>query len=100
MVSYDYVQDNFRKWYTKETRVIKNKKDILSWGDAMNFKHPDGSGIKEKDIKAEIYHYGWVRPPQVMIQKRADFDKLYHNDEESEKKCRSVSTIMMTLATL
>ncbi len=83
--SYDYVQDNFRKWYTKETRIIKNKKDILSWGDAMNFKHPDGSGIKEKDIKAEIYHYGWVRPPQVMIQKRADFDKLYHNDEESEK---------------
>lgn len=80
--SYDYYQDNYRNWYIKETRVIKLNKGIISWGDAMNFKHKDGSAINSIDIDAEIYHYGWVRPPDTMTQKRIDFHKLYYTDEE------------------
>ena len=80
--SYDYVQDNYRNWYIKETRVIKLNKGIVSWGDAMNFKHRDGSAISSVDIEAEIYHYGWVRPPDTMMLKRIDFHKLYYTDEE------------------
>jgi hypothetical protein len=80
--SYDYVQDNYRNWYFKESRVIKLNKDIVSWGDATNFKHKDGSSINSVDIDAEIYHYGWVRPPDTMMMKRKDFHKLYHTDEE------------------
>lgn len=80
--SYDYVQDNYRNWYIKETRIIKLKDDIISWGDAMNFKHSDGSSINSVDINAEIYHYGWVKPPDTMMLKRTDFHKLYHSDEE------------------
>jgi len=80
--SYDYFQDNYRNWYIKETRVIKLNRDIVSWGDAMNFKHKDGSSIKSVDIDAEIYHYGWVKPPDTMMQKRIDFHKLYYADEE------------------
>ncbi|GIK59655.1 MAG: glycosyltransferase family 2 protein [Ignavibacteriota bacterium] len=80
--SYDYVQDNYRNWYFKESRVIKLNKDIVSWGDATNFKHKVGSSINSVDIDAEIYHYGWVRPPDTMMMKRKDFHKLYHTDEE------------------
>jgi len=80
--SYDYVQDNYRNWYIKETRVIKLNRGIVSWGDAMNFKHKDGSAITSVDINAEIYHYGWVKPPDTMNLKRFDFHKLYYTDKE------------------
>jgi hypothetical protein len=80
--SYDYYQDNYRNWYIKEIRVIKLNRGIVSWGDAMNFKHKNGSSLKPTDIDAEIYHYGWVRPPDTMMQKRLDFHKLYYTDEE------------------
>jgi hypothetical protein len=29
---------------------------------------------------AIIFHYGWVRPPQVMKEKTVAMDKLYHQD--------------------
>ena len=84
--SYDYYQDNRRKWYTKEVRIVKNRENIVSWGDAMDFKHPDGTNINEVDIDAEIYHYGWVRPPETMIKKRVDFDRLYNKSDEEVQK--------------
>jgi hypothetical protein len=89
--SYDYFQDNYRNWYFREVRTIKNSENIVSWGDAMNFKHKDGSSINYKDIDAEIYHYGWVRPPDTMLLKRIDFHKLYHSDKEVEQLASSIS---------
>lgn len=83
--SFDYFQDNYRNWYIREIRVIKNKPEIKSVGDAMDFRYPDGSKLNKADIKAEIFHYGWVRPPQVMMQKRTDFERLYHEDGDYEK---------------
>ena len=82
--SYDYVQHNYRNWYIKEVRVIRNSDNIVSWGDAMNFKHPDGTKINSNLINAEIYHYGWVRPPDTLITKRKDFEKLYTEGETAE----------------
>jgi len=82
--SYDYYQDNFRKWYVKECRVIKRHPAITSWGDGMDFRHADGSKLSVKRISAEIYHYGWVRPPTTMQVKDRDFKTLYHSDEEIE----------------
>lgn len=82
--TYDYYQDNYRNWYLREVRIIKNHDDIISWGDAMDFKHPDGSKIKPKDMNAEIYHYGWVKPPAKLIKKRTDFEKLYNTPEIAE----------------
>ncbi|MEP7145654.1 MAG: glycosyltransferase family 2 protein, partial [bacterium] len=82
--TYDYYQDNYRNWYLREVRIIKNHDDIISWGDAMDFKHPDGSKIKSKDMNAEIYHYGWVKPPAKLIKKRTDFEKLYNTPEIAE----------------
>ncbi len=83
--SYDFYQDNYRNWYIKESRVIKRNDDIVSWGDAIDFRHRDGTKISSTDIDAEIYHYGWVRPPEKLIRKRADFEKLYNKGEAAEK---------------
>lgn len=82
--SYDYVQDNYRKWYIKESRIIRKDNDIVSWGDALDFRHRNGSKIKAADIDAEIFHYGWVRPPETLIRKRADFEYLYNKGETAE----------------
>jgi hypothetical protein len=80
--SFDYVQDNNRKWYTKECRVIKRHPNIVSWGDGMDFRHRDGSKLSFRRIQAEIYHYGWVRPPGTMVTKQEAFRKLYFSDGE------------------
>ena len=48
--------------------------------------------LRVKPIDAEIYHYGWVRPPSTMIEKRIAFNTLYHNDEELKRKGESFET--------
>ena len=83
--SYDFFQDNFRNWYVKECRVIRRHPDIVSWGDGMDFRHRDNSVLRVKRIDAEIYHYGWVRPPHVMYAKNIGFHRLYYNDDEVER---------------
>lgn len=80
--SYDYVQDNYRLWYPRAVRAIRNRRSIRSWGDAMGFKHSNGGPIRTKRIGAEIYHYGWVRSPRIMKVKKENFETLYHSDEE------------------
>ena len=80
--SYEYIQDNFRLWYPREIRVIRNGRSIRSWGDAMSFRHADGTPIHTQRIDAHIYHYGWVRPPKLMKVKKESFETLYHSDEE------------------
>jgi glycosyltransferase involved in cell wall biosynthesis len=82
--SYDYYQDNYRIWYIAETRIIRRSDNIVSSGDAMNFKHRDGTFLNVVPINAEIYHYGWVKPPDRMSLKRIDFNKLYFTDKEIE----------------
>lgn len=89
--SYDYVQDNYRKWYIKESRIIRKDNDIVSWGDALDFRHRNGSKIKAADIDAEIFHYGWVRPPETLIRKRADFEYLYNKGETAEENIAGFS---------
>ncbi|MBK8982750.1 MAG: glycosyltransferase family 2 protein [Ignavibacteria bacterium] len=88
--SYDYVQDNYRIWYIRESRIIRKNENIISWGDAMDFRHTDGSKINSKDINAEIYHYGWVTPPDKLLKKRSDFEKLYNKDEITKKNITGV----------
>ena len=88
--SYDYFQDNYRRWYVREVRVVKNRRGIVSWGDAMDFKHTDGSPVRARNVRAEIYHYGWVRPPDVLKMKRIDFHKLYYGDAEVERYSATV----------
>jgi hypothetical protein len=89
--SYDYIQDNYRKWYVKEVRVIKKNPDIVSMGDAMNFAHSNYQNLKVKDIDAEIYHYGWVRPPENLLNKRINFEKLYHGEEKVNEIINKIS---------
>jgi hypothetical protein len=76
-------------WYPREIRIIRNLPDIHSWRDAQSFRRiPDFNGVDYKQkqgtfklsvaaVDAFIYHYGWVRPPQLMQRKRKAFSTHY-----------------------
>ncbi len=71
-------------WYPREIRIIKNLPEIHSWRDAQSFRfysqfEPSTTFYQSKEvarklkvvhIRAEIYHYGWVRPPYTMSTKQ------------------------------
>lgn len=73
-------------WYAQEIRIIKNDPEIHSWESAQSFRRiPNFDGInyrqqertyklKVASVDAHIYHYGWVRPPELMQKKRKAID--------------------------
>jgi len=81
--SYDFIGDS-RRWYRKEVRVIRNNKSISSYKDAQGFRI-DGRKLNVKPIDACIYHYGWVKPPEMQQAKQQYFHSLWHNEKVVEK---------------
>jgi len=82
-------------WYPKEIRIIRNNPEIYSWRDAQSFRRiPDFDGVnyfqKENTYKlnvaqvdAFVYHYGWVRPPEMMQKKRVSFETHKQGEEKA-----------------
>lgn len=66
--TYDYVGDS-RRWYHKEVRIIRNDRSIRSFKDAQGFRK-QGKKLRVKPVRAAIYHYGWVKSPEQMLQKQ------------------------------
>lgn len=83
-------------WYPREIRIVRNDPDIHSWRDAQSFRRiPDfnGENYRQKDgtfklkvaaVNAFVYHYGWVRPPRYMHQKRKIFSVSYRGEAATE----------------
>jgi hypothetical protein len=81
-------------WYPREIRIIKNLPEIHSWRDAQSFRfynyfesstkfYQTKHGTRKLNvalIPAEIYHYGWVRPPQTMSDKHNRMSKTFRNN--------------------
>lgn len=69
---------NSHGWYKKEIRIIRNVPEIHSWQSAQSFRRiPRFDGLNYRVNKgtyklkialvdAQVYHYGWVRPPELM----------------------------------
>lgn len=66
--SYDYVGSS-AQWYRHEIRVIKNNRGIYSYKDAQGFRKGDNKKLNVKSIDARVFHYGWVKPPEIMLAK-------------------------------
>ena len=76
-------------WYPKEIRIVRNKQEIHSWESAqsfrripdfdyVNYRQQEGTyKLKVAQVDAEVYHYGWVRPPQYMQNKRKALDTIH-----------------------
>jgi len=70
---------NSYHWYQREVRIIRNFRGISSWSSAQGFRL-NGRKLRVKDTGAYIYHYGWVRPPEVMAAKKRYHDSLHHGN--------------------
>lgn len=77
--SYDYVGAS-RRWYRNEIRIVRPGIGVRSWGDAQGFRI-SGRKLRVRPVKASVYHYGWVRPPQVQQVRQRAFHRLWHSDE-------------------
>jgi hypothetical protein len=76
--SYNYIGKS-RRWYRREIRIIRPEIGVRSWGDAQGFRI-EGRKLQVKLIDASIYHYGWVKPPNIQRHKQKSFNKLWHDD--------------------
>jgi hypothetical protein len=82
-------------WYPYEIRIIRNLPEIHSYQSAQSFRRFDyydnprqekgTHKLKVAKIDAEIYHYGWVRPPYLMQNKRKALDSVHWGKNRAEE---------------
>jgi hypothetical protein len=84
-------------WYKKEIRIIRNHPHIYSFISAQSFRRiPNFDGVSYRDktgtfplnvieIDAYIYHYGWVRPPELMQKKNKSLDTIHHGKQKIDE---------------
>jgi hypothetical protein len=63
-------------WYPEEIRIIRNGAGIESWRSAQSFRR-GGRKLRVCRVDAEVYHYGWVRPPRLMQGKNREFSATH-----------------------
>ena len=66
-------------WYQNEIRIIRNRIGVSSYSSAGGFRISERK-LRAKHTDAYIYHYGWVRPPEIMAKKKRYHDTLHHGD--------------------
>ena len=75
--SYDYVGIS-PQWYRNEIRVIRNDKSFYSFKDAQGFRKGENKKLNVKQVEAFVYHYGWVKEPELMTKKVKNAISFYN----------------------
>jgi glycosyltransferase involved in cell wall biosynthesis len=70
--------------YPREIRIIRNNAGVRSWRSAQSFRR-DGAKIAVAGVDADIYHYGWVRPPDLMVRKNREMTRTHHGKDAAER---------------
>lgn len=83
-------------WYAREIRIVRNDPAIRSWHSAQSFRyyeryeHPWQESHTRKlrvaRVDAEIFHYGWVRPPHLMQRKNKALNVLHAGRQSAEAR--------------
>lgn len=97
----DYDHYHFsHSWYKHEIRIVRNDPEIHSWESAQSFRRiPNFGGLnyrqqkntyklKVVDSGAEIYHYGWVRPPKLMRAKNKALMTNHMGAKEANERAK------------
>ena len=59
----------------------------------QGFRKNNNSKLSVKPINANVYHYGWVRPPHLMQNKKKVHDGLHRGIVQAEKEYKSKDNI-------
>jgi len=94
----DYDHYHFsHRWYKNEIRIVRNDPEIHSFESAQSFRRiPDFDGVsyrkwestsmlKVAPVDAYIFHYGWVRPPELMKNKMKALDTIHKGSSMAEE---------------
>ena len=92
---YDHINTG-RKSERFEIRAFRNKGLIRSYRDSQGFRKytsqeayengEKGEKLRVMKVDVPVYHYPFVRPPEVMKNKIATFMSFYHDDKEMAEK--------------
>jgi glycosyltransferase involved in cell wall biosynthesis len=74
-----------RNWYRREIRIIRNHIGVQSYRDAQGFRL-NGNKIQVKHTDAQIFHYGWAKPADLMTAKQNNLDRFWHSDDKIKQK--------------
>lgn len=93
---------NGHGWYPNEIRIVRNLSEIHSWQSAQSFRkfeyydnprQEDGhSKLKVAKVDAEVFHYGWVRPPHLMQNKKRALDSVHWGLNRAEDYYKKAPT--------
>lgn len=90
--TYDYVGDS-RSWYNYEIRMIRNDEAISSYKDAQGFRK-GSQKLRVALTDVFVYHYGWVKNPKLMMDKRKETVQYYNgNNTESVEQFRASADV-------
>jgi len=90
-------------WYKNEIRIVKNNPDIHSWESAQSFRRipnfdyvnyrqqKNTFKLNVKEIDAYIYHYGWVRPPKYMRNKKKALDIIHKGNKKVDSLYENIA---------
>lgn len=82
--SYDWVGQG-RQWYRREIRAFRNTGSVFSWGDAQGFRKRGANGgdelLRARQTESRVFHYGWVKPPDIQQRKQRAAQRFWHDDE-------------------
>jgi hypothetical protein len=73
-----------RQWYRNEVRVVRKSTGIRSFNDAQGFRI-DGEKPVVASSGGRIFHYGWVKPPQMMGQKSKLLNRWWHGNKRDNE---------------
>jgi glycosyltransferase involved in cell wall biosynthesis len=85
-------------FYHRAVRVIRNDGQVESCGDAVGFWLKADRGYLQtahrscvKPSGATIYHYGWVKPPRVLLDKFRYQVARHHGDQPGAEQARMLA---------
>lgn len=93
---FDTVATN-RHWYRREVRVVRLGGDTRSFGDAQGFRVGDGERrLRARATGARMFHYGWARPPALLLHKRRAWQEIFAAGQEPEAQHTPESALEWT----
>ncbi|MER3423748.1 MAG: hypothetical protein C4293_11490 [Nitrospiraceae bacterium] len=85
-------------FYHRAVRAIRNDGQAESCGDAVGFwlkaDHGYLQSVHKDRVRASgatIYHYGWVKPPRVLLDKFRYQVARHHGDQPGEEQARMLA---------
>src|SRR6266699_1686706 len=75
-----------RHWYRREVRVVRLGGEIRSYQDAQGFRVGAGDRrVRARATGAQMFHYGWARPPQSLHRKVIAAQEIFRSEEHTSE---------------